>query len=218
MPFLYLARFLIGRNFVSICLRDDEFFIKRALYKKDSYKLSHINEIVLISYLKESQRPSYMPANSPQATGRGIGRVFLGITQKASKNSYSNKQLAIKFNDKTIVTLNSNYMNDSIELVEQLSQKSGVEVKIILLKEFNAWKKGQLEKYRNRLPSKLQKYLPKIEAFYKQKWILLTPLLLSVIVVIILNIWFNLSHYNIKNMTQDEIDNHYFISKNPWCI
>ena len=105
-------------------------------------------------------------------------------------------------------------MNDSIELVEQLSQKSGVDVKIILLKEFNAWKKGQLEKYRNRLPSKLQQKLPKIEAFYKQKWVLLTPLLLSAIIVIILNIWFNLSHYSIKNMTQDEIDNHYFISKN----
>ena len=140
LALLFLVRFIIGKNFVTVCLDENDFFIKRALHAKEIHKFSNIREVVLISLFKENE--DRVGSGSDYRIGQMLGRMLLNVVEDANVNSHYRKQLAIKFKDNTITTFNSNYIVDGNELVKQLSKKSNVIVKDISMKEFSVWKKG----------------------------------------------------------------------------
>lgn len=140
LALLFLVRFIIGKNFVTVCLDENDFFIKRALHAKEIHTFSDISEIVLISLFKENeQRLGFGPNYQ---IGQFLGKILLNIVEDANVNSHYKKQLSIRFKDNTITTFNSNYIIDGNELVKQLSKKSNVIVKDIPIEEFTVWKKG----------------------------------------------------------------------------
>ena len=140
LALLFLVRFIIGKNFVTVCLDENDFFIQRAFYAKEFHKFSDISEIVLVSLFKKNEKR--LGAGSDYRIGQMLGRMLLNVVEDANVNSHYRKQLAIKFKDNTITTFNSNYIIDGNELVKKLSKKSNVIVKDIPIEEFTVWKKG----------------------------------------------------------------------------
>ena len=139
LPVLFVVRYLLAQNFVTVCLDEHTFFIKKALYKKEQHAYSDIHEIVLIAL--PQVRRLLTGVEGENRAGEVLGRTVIHISEHANQNSHHGKQIAIRFNDNTITTLNSNYIIDGNVLLEELSRKGEVSVKEITTSAFRDWKK-----------------------------------------------------------------------------
>ncbi len=214
IPALFFARFIIGRNIVTLCINGDELIVNKKTYQQETYKISQFKELALISITPANERTPGLRYGGSQATGRAIGNLLSAIVQQAGTNTYVDQQLAIKLQDDRILTFNSNYIDNSIEMIETLSQKSGLKPLEISTKEYRAWKKGKLAQFRDNPYPKTAAFLKRIEPYYKAKYLLYFPLIVFMLMLITINIWFNWTHYHIKKQTLDSLDNRYFIAKN----
>jgi len=138
LPLLYLVRYLLAQNFVTVCLGEHDFLIKKVFFKKEQHLYSDIREIVLISLPQKTKATGVGVDNR---VGEALGRTLVNVSENANQNSHRGKQLAIKFNDNTITTLNSNYIIDGNVLLEELARKAHVRVKEITGRAFRDWKK-----------------------------------------------------------------------------
>ncbi|HFC29590.1 MAG TPA: hypothetical protein ENJ44_00960 [Oceanospirillales bacterium] len=211
--FLYVARFIIGRNFISVCIDGNDLIVNKLFYRRQVFSIAQMREIALFSLQKIAHNNNYLPAGTPQATGGAIGNALLSMSNNAAKNSTHGQQLALKFLNGKVISFNSNYMDDANDLLKQLKQQSGLEVQMIPVKFYHPWRKGILEQYIANRGIKSKKFLQAIKPFYKAKYLFYPPLIIFTVMIIALNIWFNLTHYNFKKITIEKPENAFFYTQ-----
>jgi len=211
--FLYIARFIIGRNFITICIDGNNLIVNRLFYKSQVYNMSKLREIALVCLQHHFHNNNNLLGGTPQATGRAIGNVLLSASNNAAKNTTIGQQMVLKFQNGKVISFNSNYINDANDLLKQLKQQSSANVITLSLKQFKAWKNGTLEQYEANKGIKAKKFLQAIEPFYKAKYLFYPPLIIFAILIVASNIWFNWTHYQFKKLTLVNPNNTFFYTK-----
>jgi len=138
---LYISRYLLAQNFVTVCLDEDVFVIKRVFYKREEHRYLDIQELVLVSYQKRKKFATGLGVE--HQAGKVLGHTLVHITENANTNSHYRKSLAIRFKNHTVTTLNSNYIINGNVLLEELSKRSQVTAKEIPVQSFRDWKREE---------------------------------------------------------------------------
>jgi hypothetical protein len=138
--FLFLFVLLINKSFTNITISGENLILKSPFFPKKIYTIKQLKEIALFDYQNHKPQNS-MQGNTPQAVGRNIGLGLLTYAKRAPRNNTFEKQFMAKYSDNKVITIITNFIDDSNQLIEEIKSISGLEYTSVTFQNYKEWRK-----------------------------------------------------------------------------
>ena len=211
IPFFLLAGFIVDYSFTKIILDADMLSFNPLFRKKKKHNLKDLEEIAWF-VLPQKGRPAIL-GGTPEATGRAIGNGLLGIAASSAKNSIQGYQLLLKEKSGVHYSIKTNFIDNSIQLVANIEKRSGLQCSTILASEYRAWRRGDLDRYRQDPDKKKRLFINRLSPFFKARYLIFLPIIAFVAFFLALNIGFNWAEYQYFKIAQQPFTEDFITEK-----
>jgi len=179
---LLLSFYIINQYIITLIIDNNELQIKRIAFPLKTFPINNLKEIVLMDF----------------------------INSKKNQITSQNYALILKDSNNKIFNIKMYKLEYPNHFIEDIKNISGLHYTRINNREYAAFKRGDLEDYRSNPYPKYLRFLAKLAPYFKVKYLLYPPLILLFILVVIGNIWFNLTDYQFRKLSTENYSNIFF--------
>jgi len=138
---------------------------------------------------------------------------MLSIASLSAKNSVQGYQLLLKEKSGKHYSIKTNFIDNSTQLVRNIEKRSGLQCTTILSSEYRAWKRGDLDRYRQDPDKKKRVFINRLSPYIKARYLIFLPIIAFAVFLLAINIRFNWAEYQYFKIAQQPFSENFITEK-----